>query len=155
MKLSESENCPNCNSVLPLRFATGRVVCKKCGWSDQPKIISVSNETKAQVSNSEVMSTSSNHPPIITRVQSVKNPTHGFGWFLLVLGSAMMGIGLIYDPTVPSSDYDRTYNIGAISAKSTYTNTGGFIAVCGAIFAARSTSWKDEGKKRSLEDKQK
>lgn len=145
MKISQSENCPSCNSVLPLRFATGRVVCKKCGWSDQPNSSAVSNEIKGQLLNSEVASVSSNQESIGTGTQSVKNPTHGFGWLLLIIGGAMMGIGLTYDPTVSSGSLgsDRTYNIGAISAKSTYTNTGGFIAVCGAIFAARSTSWKE------------
>ncbi|WP_009632671.1 hypothetical protein [Synechocystis sp. PCC 7509] len=155
MKLSESENCPKCTSVLPLRYATGRIVCKKCGWSDQPKSALVSDETKEQGLSSEVRSTSNNQASTITGAQSVNNPTHGFGWFLLILGGAMMGIGLTYDPTVSSGSFglDRTYNIGAISAKSTYTNTGGFIAVCGAIFAARSTSWKDEGRTRDLEAK--
>lgn len=113
MKLSESDNCPNCNFVLPLRFTTGRVVCRKCGWNDRPKSISVSNETKEQGSNSEAISasmrsTSSNQASIITGVQSVKNPKYGFGWFLLVVGSAMMGIRLIYDLTISSDDYGRT-----------------------------------------------
>ncbi len=97
MKLSESENCPRCTSVLLLAHATGRIVCKKCGWSDQPKSALVSDETKEQGSNSEVMSISTNQVSTITGVQSVNNPTHGFGWFLLIVGSAMMGIGLIYE----------------------------------------------------------
>ncbi len=54
----------------------------------------------------------------------------------------MMAIGLTYDPTVPSGSLglERTYNIGAINIKSTYTNTGGFVAVCGAILASYSGS---------------
>ena len=31
----EAKDCPKCGSELPLRFSTGRLVCKKCGWSDQ------------------------------------------------------------------------------------------------------------------------
>ena len=60
-----------------------------------------------------------------------------FGWILFTVGSGMLLIGLTYDPTVSSGHFglERTYNIGSISIKSTYTNTGGFLAVCGAIFA--------------------
>lgn len=56
------------------------------------------------------------------------NPQN-LGTLLFVVGLIMMGIGLIYDPSVGDS-----YNIGAISFKETYTNTGGFLSVCGAIF---------------------
>lgn len=55
------------------------------------------------------------------------------GWVLFIVGMLMLGIGLIYDPSV-SSGLESTYNLGAISFKSTYTNTGGFLAVCGSIF---------------------
>jgi hypothetical protein len=57
----------------------------------------------------------------------------------------MLLFGLIYDPTVASGDYgkDRTYNIGKINAKETYTNTGEFMAVCGAIFISHSVSCKE------------
>lgn len=50
--MSESENCPKCDSVLPPRYATGRVVCKKCGWTDQPQAASVSNVAREQLSHS-------------------------------------------------------------------------------------------------------
>jgi hypothetical protein len=36
-EISESDNCPKCSFKLPPRFSTGRVVCSKCGWSNQPK----------------------------------------------------------------------------------------------------------------------
>ncbi len=64
-----------------------------------------------------------------TNNSSNSNNLQNFGTLLFVVGLIMMGIGLIYDPSVGSS-----YNIGAISFKETYTNTGGFLAVCGAIF---------------------
>ncbi len=56
-----------------------------------------------------------------------------FGIVLFFLGFIMMGIGLIYDPL--NGD---TYNIGEISFKETYTNTGGFVAICGSIFIVSS-----------------
>jgi hypothetical protein len=45
-EISELESCPKCSSKLPPRFATGRVVCSKCGWSNQPKSNSVQNLTQ-------------------------------------------------------------------------------------------------------------
>lgn len=45
-----------------------------------------------------------------------------------IIGMLMMGIGLLYD-TAPRG----THNIGLISAKETYTHTGGYLAVCGAV----------------------
>lgn len=47
--MSELENCPKCSSELPPRFATGRVVCKNCGWTDQPKSNSVQSSTQGKV----------------------------------------------------------------------------------------------------------
>jgi hypothetical protein len=43
--ISELESCPKCSSKLPPRFSTGRVVCSKCGWTNQPKSNSVQNLT--------------------------------------------------------------------------------------------------------------
>lgn len=43
---SELENCPKCSTKLPHRFATGRVVCSNCGWTNQPKSNSVQNLTQ-------------------------------------------------------------------------------------------------------------
>ena len=57
------------------------------------------------------------------------------GVVLFILGFIMMGVGLVYDPS-----YGDTYNIGAISFKTTYTNTGGFISVCGAVLIASAKS---------------
>jgi hypothetical protein len=64
----------------------------------------------------------------------------------------MLGIGLIYDPTIKSGEFglERTYNIGAINIKNTYTNTGGFIAVCGAIFTTFSVSQQGGRKKEDI-----
>jgi ribosomal protein S27AE len=36
-EISESEACPKCGSKLPPQFSTGRLVCGKCGWTNQPK----------------------------------------------------------------------------------------------------------------------
>lgn len=68
---------------------------------------------------------------------SKSSSSQNFGTLLFVVGLIMMGIGLIYDPSVGNS-----YNIGAISFKETYTNTGGFLAVCGAIFMSSKKSDK-------------
>ena len=70
------------------------------------------------------------------KTQGLKNPLKTFGWILFTIGSGMLLIGLTYDPTVPSGMFntERAYNIGEINIKSTYTNTGGFLSVCGAIF---------------------
>jgi len=66
----------------------------------------------------------------------------------------MMLIGLGYDPTVPSGSLglERTYNIGAINIKNTYINTGGFTAVCGAVFITRFASQADKDKPGNQED---
>lgn len=154
--MSESENCPKCDSVLPPRYATGRVVCRRCGWTDQPRNTSVPDVAPEQVSHSIVtpvpMSLMSKNQGI--SVQGARNPTRALGWVLFIVGSGMMGIGLTYDPTVKSGSlgFERTYNIGAISIKNTYTNTGGFIAVCGAVFITRSIIQGEEGKKENQED---
>lgn len=55
------------------------------------------------------------------------------GIVLFLLGCILMLIGFFYDPS-----YGDSYNIGAISFKQAYTNTGGFISICGAIFIASS-----------------
>jgi len=46
-EISEPQDCPKCRSKLPPRFSTGRVVCSKCGWTNQPK------NNSAQGSNSK------------------------------------------------------------------------------------------------------
>jgi ribosomal protein L37AE/L43A len=149
-EISESEACPKCGSKLPPRFSTGRVVCGKCGWTNQPKNVpaqSVEKISEEVVSSPTAISISTSQKFIDTGARSINN----FGWLLFVVGSCMLGIGLIYDPTVESGEFgsSRTYNIGAINIKSTYTNTGGFIAVCGAIFATYSSSRQ---RKESKED---
>jgi hypothetical protein len=39
-QVSDLEDCPQCASKLPHRLASGRIVCSKCGWTDQPKTTS-------------------------------------------------------------------------------------------------------------------
>jgi hypothetical protein len=69
----------------------------------------------------------------------VEEQSHGglvaLSWLIFVIGLMMMGIGLSYD-TAPRG----THNIGLISAKETYTNTGGYLTVSGAILAHHFSS---------------
>jgi len=101
-----------------------------------------SNSSRILINNSKTGDNALGSPSINQtsegiKTQSLRNPLRAFGWFLFSIGSGMLLIGLTYDPTVSSGDFgsERTYNIGAINIKNTYTNTGGFVAVCGAIFA--------------------
>jgi ribosomal protein S27AE len=154
-EISESEDCPKCGSKFPPRFSTGRVVCGKCGWTNQPKSVavqSVEQNPQEFVSHSTVTPASTSPKFIDTGAWSWS--VRDFGWLLFVIGGCMMGIGLIYDPTVESGEFrlNRTYNIGAINIKSTYTNTGGFTAVCGAIFTTFSVRQQGGSKKENKED---
>jgi ribosomal protein S27AE len=45
-EIPESEACPKCGSKLPPRFSTGRIICGKCGWTDQPKHMPAQFEEK-------------------------------------------------------------------------------------------------------------
>jgi hypothetical protein len=36
--MSELDNCPQCKSEIPSYLEKGRVICIRCGWSDQPKL---------------------------------------------------------------------------------------------------------------------
>lgn len=94
-----------------------------------------SSENSTDTRSQPIKLISSNNTLRIGGSQSLKF----FGWLLFTIGSVMLLAGLAYDPTVSSGtlDVERTYNIGEISNKSTYTNTGGFLAVCGAIFITR------------------
>jgi uncharacterized Zn finger protein (UPF0148 family) len=53
---SEVKICPKCDTNLPPRFSTGRVICGRCGWTDKPKkssIHDVIEEQKTQEPHSE------------------------------------------------------------------------------------------------------
>jgi ribosomal protein S27AE len=53
---SEIKICPKCSANLPPRFAMGRVICGRCGWTDKPKNSSVHDvieEHKTQEAHSE------------------------------------------------------------------------------------------------------
>lgn len=77
-----------------------------------------------------------------------------FGWVLFIFGALIMAVGFTYDATVESDDYERIYNIGAISNKSSFINTGGFMTVCGAIFITnrRNTTQKAADEQLREED---
>lgn len=54
-------------------------------------------------------------------------------WSMFAVGILMIGVGLVYE-TAPRDSYgSRTHNIGLINAKETYTHTGGYLAVSGAV----------------------
>lgn len=77
----------------------------------------------------------------------------GFGWLLFVVGGLMMANGLFYEPTVPGEyGIGQTYNIGAISHRSTLTNTGGFLALCGAVFIVGSRPYEKMPPYSPIED---
>jgi hypothetical protein len=50
--MSEVETCPKCSARLPSRFATGRIICSRCGWTDKPKSTVVSNVSKQRTPKS-------------------------------------------------------------------------------------------------------
>jgi uncharacterized Zn finger protein (UPF0148 family) len=137
------ENCPSCNSNIPSRLKSGRVVCPKCGWTDQPKKMELDAASKMEdPKHREIEDLSddkhvSEKPKDNTKIRSF---WYGAGTILMVLGGWMMTAGFFYDPSVESGDIikTRTYNIGEISQRSTLTNTGGFLAICGSIIITRS-----------------
>jgi ribosomal protein S27AE len=45
-EISESGACPKCGSLLPPQFSTGRLVCGKCGWTNQPKNVPIQSVEK-------------------------------------------------------------------------------------------------------------
>jgi ribosomal protein S27AE len=61
-EISELEACPKCGSQLPPQFSTGRVVCGKCGWTNQPKNVLAQSVEKT----SEEFVSSSTAAPIST-----------------------------------------------------------------------------------------
>jgi ribosomal protein S27AE len=63
-EISELENCPKCSSKLPPRFATGRVVCGKCGWTNQPKNVAIPS---VEQNSEEVVSSSTVTPESISQ----------------------------------------------------------------------------------------
>ncbi|GAB4377359.1 MAG: hypothetical protein Kow00121_26540 [Elainellaceae cyanobacterium] len=111
------------------------------------------NSSKAKVLvNATKLDSGASSPLSKAGIQSSSqrsNPIQQFGWILFVIGSGLLLIGLTYDPTVSSGvlNTERTYNIGMISNKTTYTNTGGFTGICGAIFATYSRRRSENAEK--------
>ena len=141
-------DCPKCQTPLPPRLSSGRLVCSNCGWTDRPKKVE-EPQPEAIANREDVQNIVPAEPkPRFWNVDISPRSTRNFGWLLFVVGSLMMLRGLLYDPTVSSEDSfgleKRTYNIGAINIKQTWTNTGGFIAVCGAAFASGSNIGKNQ-----------
>jgi hypothetical protein len=141
--MSDLETCPSCSNALPSRLKSGRVVCPKCGWTDQPKKTVPELVQKVEVfenTSTDSMSKNIDVDEEIKNRKRLRTFWYGAGTFLLVLGGWMMTAGFFYDPSVESGDIvkTRTYNIGEISQRSTLTNTGGFLAVCGSIIITRS-----------------
>ena len=97
------------------------------------------NKTQVQVNEEQQTLNTAKTKNFVKSTESSR-----LGWVLFTVGCIMMWNGFVYDPTVPSEDgFRHTYNIGEINIKSTYTNTGGFLAICGAIFATCSRGQKD------------
>jgi ribosomal protein S27AE len=87
-EISELENCPKCSSKLPPRFATGRVVCGKCGWTNQPKnvaIPSVEQNSEEVISFSTVTLESIPH-----KFVNAKRP---YIYFIGILVFFLLGLG--------------------------------------------------------------
>lgn len=138
-----SENCPSCNSNIPSRLKSGRTVCPKCGWTDQPKKVESAVSSKNEDLEPQEIKSLSNDNNVSEKPKDNKKLRsfwYGAGTLLMVLGGWMLTAGFFYDPSVESGDIikTRTYNIGEISQRSTLTSTGGFLAICGSIIITRS-----------------
>jgi hypothetical protein len=166
--VSESENCPKCESKLSPRLSTGRVVCTNCGWSDRPRSVEpdgwddpklgvangVLTNIKGALSNAldgaiegEVQRREREERRNELARKNKKPFTHGLGSSFLILGLLMMLGGLFYDTSVESSsEYSsgRIINNGRVSDRANITNFGGFLSVCGSIFICASSLKKAE-----------
>jgi uncharacterized Zn finger protein (UPF0148 family) len=142
MAETSQNSCPQCGTKLPPRFSNGRVFCTKCRWSNNPE--NVEPRTVEQD-----LPSLTPKPGLTTKklIDTSEKNVRQLGWILFFVGNLMMIYGLVFDATVESSDSSlpRTYNIGALNIKTTYTNTGGFMAVCGAIFTSYSFNHKNKG----------
>jgi hypothetical protein len=61
--MPELEVCPRCNSKLPPRFATGRIICSRCGWTDKPRNAPVPDELDVNEKTLPEANHSANLPP--------------------------------------------------------------------------------------------
>jgi len=112
-----------------------RVYQYQSDTSFEPKI---SNKSPNSLQEVHKLSSEKFPSSLVNQVYENDSTLKNFGIVLFLLGLILMGIGFVYDPSNGDS-----YNIGAISFKETYTNTGGFIAVCGSIFIVSSRSKLD------------
>jgi hypothetical protein len=101
--MSESEQCPKCESKLSPRLSTGRIVCTKCGWSDRPRSV----EAEPQPSPGGVSEALSN----------IKG----------VLGDALDGA---IDRERERRDREEERNESARKTKKPFTNGLGYAVIC-------------------------
>lgn len=116
--------CPHCATTVPIEAHRSKVICRTCGWSEQvERLQSVPTAPEPKAMATEV-----------NRHFQEQNVLTRLGWVLFVMGALMLGAGLVYD-TTGSRD---VHNIGLISERDAVINIGGFLAVCGSIFIART-----------------
>lgn len=93
---SELENCPQCRAKLPPRLSTGRVVCSKCGWTDQPRSTSSRGIDQGEDNASKISmnkSASSIHKFWVSFKQynAVIGAASLMGIFVLMLFNSLLG----------------------------------------------------------------
>jgi ribosomal protein L40E len=49
--MNDLNSCPSCNASLSPRLKSGRVVCLKCGWTDQKRVHSTASDMQSEESN--------------------------------------------------------------------------------------------------------
>lgn len=115
----------------------GREPGKKPEWQTTTNLLEDNGEVSHSSRSGSQMT--SRNPKKILGVEVEPKNFLTLSWSSFAIGMIMMGIGLVYD-TAPNG----THNIGLISAKETYTHTGGYLAVCGAVLAHHFSSKCDQ-----------
>ena len=115
----------------------GREPGKKPEWQTTTNLFE--DDREANPSSKSDTQITSRKPKTILGVETEPKNFLTLSWSFFTIGMIMMGIGLVYD-TAPNG----THNIGMINAKETYTNTGGYLAVCGAVLVHHFSSKCDQ-----------